>query len=150
MPGIWSEEWYEAMFEMANSQDDLSEKVPQGEWRIAVEVEGDGKSPYIPAGVVKHFFIRMLDGKINEYRESPQKIPGKGLNYRITGPAEIFEGMAAGIIDPVEKGLDGTISIRGDMRILMQHAELANMIFDIYTQSSVTEWPKGKPPYGGE
>jgi hypothetical protein len=147
MPGIWSEQWYEAMLEMAGSRDDLSAKVPQGEWRVAVEVEGDGKSPYIPAGEVKHFFVRIVDGKVVEYREEKEKIPGKGLHYRITGPAEVFEGMAAGILDPVEKGLDGSVKIRGDMRLLMQYAELGNVMFEIYTQSEVTEWPKGKPPY---
>jgi hypothetical protein len=82
-----------------------------------------------------------------EYKESAEKIPGKGLQYRIIGPASIFEGMAAGILDPVEKGLDGTLIVRGDMRLLMQNAELANVIFEIYSQSGVTEFPKGKPPY---
>ena len=76
MPAIWSEEWYEAMLEMADSRDDLSAKVPQGEWNVAVEVEGDGQSPYIPADVVKHFFVRIVDGKIVEYKEFPEKIPG--------------------------------------------------------------------------
>jgi hypothetical protein len=33
------------------------------------------------------------------------------------------------------------------MRLLMQNAELGNVIFEIYTQSDVTEFPKGKPPY---
>ena len=147
MPGIYSDEWYQAMVELADSRDDLSAKVPQGEWRIVVEIEGDGKSPYIPAGQTKNFFIRLLDGKIQEYNESLEKIPGKGLHYRITGPASVFDGMAAGILDPVEKGLDGTLTIRGDMRLLMQHAELANVIFEIYTQSGVTDFPKGRPPY---
>jgi hypothetical protein len=147
MPGIYTEEWYQAMVELANSRDDLSAKVPQGEWRIAVEIEGDGKSPYVPLGETKNYFIHLVDGKVVEYKESAEKIPGKGLQYRIIGPASIFEGMAAGILDPVEKGLDGTLIIRGDMRLLMQNAELANVIFEIYSQSGVTEFPKGKPPY---
>ena len=147
MPDIWTEEWYAAMLDMANSRDDLSVKVPQGEWRVAVEVEGDGKSPYIPEGEVKHFFVHMVDGKVKEYKEFPEKIPGKGLHYRVTGPAEVFEGLAAGVLDPVEKGLDGSVTVKGDMRLLLQHAELGNVMFDIYTQSGVTEFPKGKPPY---
>jgi len=147
MPDVWTEEWYAAMLEMADSRDDLSAKVPQGEWRVAVEIEGDGKSPYIAEGEIKHFFVRIIDGKVKEYKELPEKIPGKGLHYRITGPASVFEGMAAGILDPVEKGLDGTIKIRGDMRLLMQYAELGNVMFEIYTQSQATEWPKGAPPY---
>jgi len=147
MPDIWTEEWYQAMLEMADSRDDLSAKVPKGEWRVAVEIEGDGKSPYIAEGEIKHFFVRIVDGKVKEYKEHAEKIPGKGLHYRITGPASVFEGMAAGILDPIEKGLDGSIRIRGDMRLLMQYAELGNVMFDIYTQSGVTDWPKGQPPY---
>ena len=147
MPAIYTDEWYKTMFELANSRDDLSEKVPAGEWNVAVEVKGDGKSPYIPLGEEQNFFIRFLDGKVVEYNQSQERVPGKGLNYRITGPAHIFEGVAAGIVDPVEVGLNGSLAIRGDMRLLIQNAELVNVIFEVYTQTDVTEWPKGKPPY---
>lgn len=147
MPDIFSEEWYDAMLELANSRDDLSAKVPKGEWKIAIEIEGDGKSPYIPEGEFKYFFVHMVDGKIKELKPCDEKIPGKGLNYRITGPASVFESMAAGLMDPIEKGLDGTLTIRGDMRLLMQNADLANIIFDVYKSSDLTDWPKGKPPY---
>jgi putative sterol carrier protein len=147
MPAIYSEQWYQAMVELANSQDDISRKVPQGEWNVVVEVVGDGQSPYVPKGVVKNFLIRFVDGKVAEYKESSEKIQEKGLNYRIRGPASVFEGIAAGILDPIEVGLNGTITIRGDMRFLMQHADLVNVIFGIYTRSGVTEWDKGKPPY---
>lgn len=147
MPAIYSKEWYEEMFNLANSRDDISKKVPQGEWKIAVEVVGGGKSPYVPEGTTKNFFIRFLDGKVFEYRESPEKINGKGLNYRITGAASMFDGVAAGIEDPVEIGLNGSMTIRGDMRLLMQHADMVNVIFEVYTKSDVTEWPHGKPPY---
>jgi hypothetical protein len=147
MPDIFSTEWYDAMLKLANSQDDLSAKVPKGEWRVAIEIEGDGISPYIPKGEFKYFFVHMVDGKIKELKAFPEKIPGKGLNYRITGPASVFESMAAGLMDPIEKGLDGTLSIRGDMRLLMQNADLANIIFDVYKSSDLTDWPKGKPPY---
>jgi len=148
LPAIYSDEWYQAMKAMANSRDDLSEKVPGGEWRIAVEVHGDGISPYVLSGCVRHYFVRVLDGKIMEYHESSDPIPGKGLNYRVIGPAHVFEGIAAGIVDPMEKALDGTFAIRGDMRLIIQNAELANIIFDVYMQQrDVTEWPKGSPPY---
>lgn len=148
MPDIYTTEWTEALLELANSRDDLSSKVPQGEWRIAIEIKGDGMSPYIPMGEVKNYFVYMVDGKIKEYRESLDKIPGKGLNYRITGPAAIFDGIAANLFDLIEKGLDGSLTIRGDMRMLLQNADLANIIFEVYSQSELTEWPKGKPPYG--
>ncbi len=69
------------------------------------------------------------------------------MNYRITGQASVFDGIAAGIYDPVEKGLDGSLTIRGDMRVLLQHAELAPIMIEIYTSSGLTEWPNGTPPY---
>ena len=148
MPEIYTDEWSQALLELANSQDDLSAKVPPGEWRVAVEIIGDGRSPYVPEGETKHFFVYLLDGKIIEYKEFKEKIPGKGLNYRISGPASVFDEIAAGIHDPIEKGLDGSLNIRGDMRMLLQNADLANVIFEVYTQAELTEWPKGKPPYG--
>jgi hypothetical protein len=147
MPDIFTQEWYDAMLDLANSRDDLSKKVPQGEWKVAIEIEGDGISPYTPKGQFKYFFVHMVDGKIKELKACDEKISGKGLNYRITGPASVFESMAAGLMDPIEKGLDGTLSIRGDMRLLMQNADLANIIFDVYKSSELTTWPKGKPPY---
>jgi len=147
MPVIYTEEWRRAIMALANSRDDLSEQVPQGEWRIAMELEGDGISPYVPEGQKKHWFLRLLNGKMVEFREAPEPIPGKGLHYRFIGPAHIFEGVAAGIVDPVEVGLKGTVAIRGDMRLLMQHAKLANVIFDVYAKNNVTEWSKGQPPY---
>jgi hypothetical protein len=147
MPAIYTDEWYKAMFELANSRDDLAEKAPPGEWKVVVEVTGNGKSPYIPVGEERIFYIRLRDGKVVEYHQSPERVPGKGLHYRITGPAHIFEGIAAGILDPVEAGLNGSLAIRGDMRLFIQNAELVNVIFEIYTQTGLTEWPKGKPPY---
>ncbi len=147
MPVIYSREWYQAMFDLANSRDDISKKLPQGEGCVAVEVQGDGKSPYIKAGETKHFFIRFKDGKVAEYRESEERIPGKVLNYRVIGEAHIFEGVAAGVLDPVEAGLNGSVTIRGDMRALMKHADLVKVIFEVYSDSNVTEWPLGKPPY---
>jgi hypothetical protein len=147
MPDIFTQEWYDAMLKLANSRDDLSGKVPQGEWKVAIEIEGDDISPYTPKGEFKYFFVHMVDGKIRELKACDEKITGKGLSYRITGPAHVFESMAAGLMDPIEKGLDGTLSIRGDMRLLMQNADLANIIFEVYNSSELTDWPKGKPPY---
>jgi len=50
-------------------------------------------------------------------------------------------------VDPVEAGLKGTIKITGDMRILIKHAELVNVVNEIYSREVETTWPKGKPPY---
>ncbi|MBI5904065.1 MAG: SCP2 sterol-binding domain-containing protein [Deltaproteobacteria bacterium] len=109
---------------------------------------GSGVSRWSLRGT-EHFFIRFVDGKVAECRECAEAVPGKQLNYRIMGPAHVFEGVAAGIVDPVDAGLGGALQIRGDMRFLMQNAEMANVIFEIYKQSGLTDWPKGKPPYAG-
>ena len=147
MPDIYTTEWYEAMYNVANNQGDLSGKLPQEEFKLAVEVHGDGKSPYVPEGTTKHFFVRIHEGKVAEYRESEERITGKDLRFRVVFPASIFEEVSAGLLDPVELGLNGTINIRGDMRFIMQNADMLNVIFDVYTKSNVTEWPKGMPPY---
>ena len=143
MPDIFTQEWYDVMLELANSRDDLSQKVPQGEWKVAIEIEGDDISPYTPKGEFKYFYIHMVDGKIKELKPTQEKIKVKGLNYRITGPASVFESMAVGLMDPIEKGLDGTLSIRGDMRLLMQNADLANIIFEVYNSHEQSRWSRG-------
>ena len=148
MPDIYTDEWYETLFQLANSRDDLSEAVPQGEFKIALEIEGDGISPYIPEGESRHYYIRFVNGKCMDYKVCDGKIPGKGLNYRIIAKASVLEGVAAKELDLIEAGLGGALTIRGDMRLLMQNAEIANVIFEVYTTSNLTDWPKGKPPYG--
>jgi hypothetical protein len=147
MPEIFSRGWYDAITAQTNSSGELKKKAPPGEWRMAMEVVGDGKSPYVRLGDTKNVFIRLLDGVLVEYREFPEKIPGKELQYRFTGAASVFEGIAAGLIDPVEAGLTGVITIRGDMRVLMQHTELMDAIYTMYVTNNPTDWPKGKPPY---
>ncbi len=149
MPEIYSPEWNQALLDLANSREDLAKQAPRGEWKFALEVEGDGLSPYVAKGDRRHFFVHLSDGIMLAYEERHSPIPGKGLKYRIVCPASVFESMAAGKMDPVEKGLVGTITIRGDMRLLMQNAELANVFFDLYTQNNQTEWPRGQPPYEG-
>lgn len=147
MPEIFTKEWYERITDQANKTGALKKKAPPGEWCMAMEVVGDGKSPYVPEGITKNLFIRLKDGVLTEYREFPEKIPGKGLHYRFTGGASVYEGIAAGQLDPVTAGLSGAITIRGDMRLLMQHTELMDAIYSIYIENNPTEWPKGKPPY---
>lgn len=147
MPEIFTQEWYELITDQANKTGELKKKAPSGEWRMAMEVVGDGKSPYVPEGVTKNLLIRLQDGVLTEYKEFPQKISGKELHYRFTGNASVYEGIAAGNIDPVTAGLSGSITIRGDMRLLMQHTELMDAIYSIYVNDNPTEWPKGKPPY---
>jgi hypothetical protein len=82
-----------------------------------------------------------------ECREHPETISGQGLHFRFSGPAHIYEGVAAGLVDPIVAGLKGAIKVRGDMRLLMHNAEFAYMIFKNIAKSNSTEWPKGRPPY---
>ena len=46
--------------------------------------------------------------------------------------------------------IKGAIKIKGDMRVLMQNAELVNVLSEIYQREVETDWPKGRPPYAGE
>ncbi len=147
MASIYTDEWYQGILELANSRQDLAEKIPKGDWNVAVELVGDSISPYIPDGSVKNWYIKLINGKMIEFREEADKISGKGLQYRFSGPAHIFEGVAAGVVDPVEVGLNGTLTVKGDMRLLMQYAELTLVIFEVYSQNNITEWPNGIPPY---
>jgi hypothetical protein len=47
----------------------------------------------------------------------------------------------------VEVGLKGTIKITGDMRILIRHADLVNVVQEVYAKEVETTWPKAQPPY---
>jgi len=147
MAEIYSMEWYEKIKTLVNSRDDITARAPQGQWRICVEVIGDDKSPYVPEGQAKYFFVLFDKGKCQQYEELSETMDGKGLDFRFTGPATVFEEVASARRDFIEAGLKGAIKIRGDMRIFMQNAELAKIMSDLYSEQIDTEWPKGKPPY---
>jgi hypothetical protein len=149
MPDIYTPEWYEALRQLINNDDLIRSKAPKGQWTAVVELVGDGLSPYVREGTTKRFLVHIEDGQCTWYRqladdEEPE--PGS-LDYRFTGPASVFDEIAAGITDPVDAGLEGRIKIRGDMRFLMRQAELVKEILDIYQRGLQTEWPLGKPPY---
>lgn len=149
MPDIYTTEWYEALKNLINSDELIKAKAPKGAWTAAVEMVGDGKSPYVPDGEVKRFLVRIENGNCTWYKElAPSEEPEPGtLDYRFTGAASVFDEIAAGITDPIDAGLDGRIKIRGDMRFLMRQAELVKEILEIYQKGLETTWPKGKPPY---
>ena len=147
MAEIYSQAWYETLRDLMNGNADISARAPQGQWRVCLEIMGDDTSPYIGAGEAKYFFVLFDGGRCEEYRELPEPLDGRELDFRITGPAGVFEEVAAGERDFIEAGLRGAIKIRGDMRIFMQNAELVRVIADLYSQQVATEWPKGKPPY---
>ena len=147
MPAIYTEAWVAAMFNVINSTGDKSATFPPGEWCLAFEVVGDEVSPYVGNGEQRNYFIRLREGKVVECREHQERISGKGLHFRFTGSAHIYEGVAAGIVNPIVAGLKGAIKVRGDMRLLIQNADFADMIFKNIAGSNSTVWPRGKPPY---
>jgi hypothetical protein len=147
MPSIYTEEWVAAMFEVVNSRNNNPAPLPTGEWCLAFEVVGDEVSPYVTRGETRHYLIRLREGRVVECRENQERIAGKELHFRFTGSAHIYEGVAAGIVNPIVAGLKGSIMVRGDMRLLIKNAEFAAVLFKNIAGSKSTEWPKGKPPY---
>jgi len=147
MAEIYSKEWYDKLKDLVNSRDDITARAPQGQWRVCLEIMGDSMSPYVHDGHAKYFFVLFENGKCQRYEELPETMDGKGLDFRFSGPATVFEEIAAAQRDFIEAGLRGAIKIRGDMRIFMQNAELVKIMAELYSQQIDTEWPKGKPPY---
>ena len=147
MAEIYSREWYDKLKDLVNSRDDITARAPQGQWRVCLEIMGDSMSPYVHDGHAKYFFVLFENGKCQRYEELPETMDGKGLDFRFSGPATVFEEIAAAQRDFIEAGLRGAIKIRGDMRIFMQNAELVKIMAELYSQQIDTEWPKGKPPY---
>lgn len=149
MPDIYTSDWYEAVKEAINTQVAKLSDVPKDEFTIAVEIVGDGTTPYVAEGDVRRFLIRLEAGQCAWYRELDEDDPSVKLNYRFTGPGTEFDSIAAGLADPIDAALSGTIKVRGDMRFLMRQAEMVQVLLEAYSQGVDTVWPKGCPPYDG-
>lgn len=149
MPDIYTSDWYEAVKEAINTAVKKLPDVPQDEFTIAVEIVGDGITPYVAEGDVRRFLIRLEAGQCAWYRELDEDDPSVKLNYRFTGPGTEFDSIAAGLADPIDAALSGTIKVRGDMRFLMRQAEMVQVLLEAYSQGVDTTWPKGCPPYDG-
>jgi hypothetical protein len=145
MPAIYTAEWYEALKDLLNRNPDVEKNAPPGTYNVLAEIIGDTRSPYLAAGERKNFVIKFEAGKCAEYRETAETPPRKGFDFIFEVPAPVFEGVAAGVIDLVDAGLKGLIKITGDMRILIRHAELVNVLYRVYAREVETEWPMGKP-----
>jgi hypothetical protein len=148
MPDIYTTEWYDELKDLLNSNPDLAKSAPSGELKVLVGLLGDGCSPYLDEGVQRFFVVLLNDGKCTDYYEVDEPPPRKEFDFIFEIPAAIFEETAAGIADPVEAGLKGTIKITGDMRVLIRHADLVNVVQEVYAREVETTWPKGRPPYG--
>ncbi|OGO51941.1 MAG: hypothetical protein A2148_04650 [Chloroflexi bacterium RBG_16_68_14] len=147
MPAIYTRPWYDNMKEILNRSDEVTKNAPRGVWHVLAEIRGDGVSPYMAADEVKRFAIVLNDGKCDSYEELTEAPPRKDFEFILELPAALFEQIVANQTDPVESGLKGAIKIIGDMRVMIQNAELVNVLSDIYQREVETEWPKGMPPY---
>ncbi len=147
MPTIYTREWYDGLKDILNRSDNVTKNAPPGLWRVLGEVKGDDSSPYLKTGEVKRFSVYLEDGKCTEYTELDEAPPRKDFDFILELPAVLFENIVANQVDPVQAGLKGDIKITGDIRMLIQNAELVNVLRDIYAQEADTDWPKGQPPY---
>ena len=147
MSAIYTTDWYEELKELLNGNPEVERNAPPGSYRVLAEVTGDAASPYLPEGQRRLFIVQLTDGKCAEYCEVSEAPPRREFDFIFELPATVFEGVAAGVIDPVDAGLKGTIKITGDMRILIRHADLVNVLYDVYSREVATDWPLGRPPY---
>ena len=147
MSVIYSDAWYEDMKRLINGSDELGKLAPKIRIAFSLEVMGDGASPYVPKEGGRYFLLVIENGKVTEFRPLSERHDGKGLNFRFTAPASIWEGVAAGKNDPIKCGLRGEIKVRGDMKFLMENADAVKLAIDLYGHQVNTEWPLGAPPY---
>jgi putative sterol carrier protein len=150
MPDVYTADWYEAVRSAINTKVATMTNLPAGTWHVAVDIEGDGASPYVSDAASRHFLIRIEDGRCAWYREVPEAAkssPEMRLDFRFVGPAATFDEVVAGRIDPIDVALRGAIRVKGDMRFLMRQAEHVQVLLDAYTHGVATTWPKGAPPY---
>ena len=147
MSVIYSDAWYEDMKKLINHSEELRRQTPKERIVISFEVEGDGASPYVPADGALYFMIVFDEGQVREFQPLDERFSGKGLNFRFTAPATVWESIAAGKTDPITAGLRGSIKIRGDMKFLMENADGVKLLVDLYGNQVDTEWPQGQPPY---
>jgi hypothetical protein len=147
MSVIYSDAWYEDMKKLINDSDELRKLAPRQRIAVSFEVEGDGASPYVPGDDNLFFLIVLEGGAVDEFRPLPDRHDGKGLNFRFSAPASVWESVADGKTDPITAGLRGKIKVRGDMRFLMENADAVKLLVDLYANQVTTEWPQGRPPY---
>ena len=147
MPDIYTAAWYESLKDILNRSEQVITKAPRGHYRVLAEIKGDGVSPYVRNGETKRFTLDFDDGRCTEYRELAEPPTKRDFDFTLQLPASLFEGIVGNEADPVKAGLKGDIRIVGDMRILIQHAELVNILRDVYVREALTDWPKGRPPY---
>jgi hypothetical protein len=147
MPAVYSDDWYEELKQMIHGSDEFAAKAPAGRMVMTLEIDGDGKSPYVSSDGALYYMLVLDEGKVTELHALEDKHDGTGLSFRFTAPATVWEEIAAGLLDPITAGLRGKIRVRGDMRFLMQNADAVKILVDLYAAQVETDWPLGRPPY---
>lgn len=148
MADIYTQEWFGLVRDAINARVTSLKDVPAGAWLVAVDIAGDGVSPYVAAGAERHFLVQVEDGRCAGYREGEAGEDDE-LSYRFRGPAASFDEVAAGLLDPIDAALKGIIRVRGDMRFLMRQADHVKALLAAYS-AVPTDWPLGSPPYSRE
>jgi hypothetical protein len=145
MADVYTEAWFGAVRGAINVKVASLRDVPTDSILIAIDIVGDGVSPYVERDTERHFLVQIDDGQCSWYREG---VPDESqeLNFRFLGPATAFDEIAAGLLDPIDAALKGTIRVRGDMRFLMRQADHVKVLLDAY-RAIETTWPMGGPPY---
>ena len=64
------------------------------------ELRGERGSPYVAEGKRIYFVIHLEDGKCTDYHETDEAPPRKEFDFIFEFPASVFEGVAAGTVDP--------------------------------------------------
>ena len=147
MAEIYWQAWYDEVRDAINARVATMRDLPDGAWMVKIEIVGDGVSPYVAEGEERHFLVSIEDGHCAWYREVGGDDPAVQLNYRFRGPATAFDEIAAGLTDPIDVALHGTVKVRGDMRFLMRQAEHVKVLLEAYANGVQTSWPLGQPPY---
>ena len=147
MTDIYTSDWYEEVRNAMNARVATMKDLPVGALQIKIEICGDGVSPYVTEGSERHFLVSIEGGHCAWYREVDGDDPNVKLDYRFRGPATAFDEIAAGLRDPIDAALQGTVKVRGDMRFLMRQAEHVKVLLEAYTNGVQTSWPLGQPPY---
>ena len=117
MADVYTPDWYDQVVAAINTRVASMTGLPPETLHIAVDIEGDGRSPYVDAASSRHFLIRIAEGHCEWYREVPeaaQSTPDIKLDYRFVGPAAEFDAVVAGLVDPIDAALGGVIKVRGE------------------------------------
>ncbi len=151
MADIYTQQWYEEVKTAINNKVAVMKELPEGTWQIAIEIVGDGISPYVSQGEERHFLAAIDKGTCLWYKEVDQgntsDIEPIKLDYRFRGNASKFDEIAAGVLDPIDAALGGEIKVKGDMRFLLRQADQVQALLEAYSNDVRTDWPQGRPPY---